>query len=109
MPYNATNRPRGGERDIMKTWVRIIILCLATCGLALAQTESRANLIDSARTQKESNLSPEEPPKAEARIESIEQSVPYRLMTGELDGFGIGFGTIIPGSGFAIRPRYTRT
>ena len=28
---------------------------------------------------------------------------------GELNGFGIGFGTIIPGSGFAILPRYTRT
>ena len=26
-----------------------------------------------------------------------------------MDGFGIGFGTIIPGSGFALRPRYTRT
>jgi outer membrane protein assembly factor BamA len=77
--------------------------------MVCAQTETRADLIDSPRTQKETKLTPEEPPKAEKRIESIENSVPYRLMTGEFDGFGIGFGTIIPGSGFAIRPSYTRT
>ena len=86
-----------------------IFLSLAMCSLALAQTDSRADLIDSARAQKETNLTPEQPPKAEARIEAIENGAPYRLLTGELDGFGIGVGTIIPGSGFALRPRYTRT
>jgi outer membrane protein assembly factor BamA len=97
-----------------------IVLCLGACGFVYAQTDTgstpadqqsgtRADQIDSARTQKEAELTPEEPPKAEARIESFEHSVPYRLVTGELDGFGLGFGTIIPGSGFAIRPRYTRT
>jgi outer membrane protein assembly factor BamA len=86
-----------------------IFLALTTCGLALAQTESRADQIDSARARKEAELSPEQPPKAEARIEGIEESAPYRLLTGEMDGFGIGFGTIIPGSGFALRPRYTRS
>jgi len=87
----------------------LIVLCLGACGFVYAQSESRTDLIESARTQKEASLTPEEPPKAEAGIESIEHSIPYRLLTGELDGFGLGFGTIIPGSGFAIRPRYTRT
>jgi len=88
--------------------LKTVALFIGSLGLVYAQSESRAGLIDSERLAKESNLSPEEPPQAEARIEAIEQSVPYRLVTGELDGFGIGFGTILPGSGFAIRPRYTR-
>jgi len=87
----------------------IVVLYLAASGFVFAQSDSRSALIEDARTQKENNLTPEEPPKAEARIESIEGSVPYKLLTGELDGFGVGFGTIVPGSGFAIRPRYTRT
>jgi outer membrane protein assembly factor BamA len=99
---------REGNSGPMKS-LACIFLGLATCGLALAQTESRADLIDSARTQRDADLSPEQPPRAEARIKAIEESVPYRLVTGEMDGFGIGFGTIIPGSGFALRPRYTRT
>ena len=86
-----------------------LFLGLTMCSLARAQTESRADLIDAARVQKETNLTPEQPPEAEARIEAIENSAPYRLFTGEMDGFGIGLGTIIPGSGFALRPRYTRT
>ena len=62
-----------------------------------------------ARADKEANLSPEEPPHAEVRIESIENSVPYRLLTDDFDGFAVGFGNVIPGSGFAVRPRYTRS
>lgn len=88
---------------------QISVLFLWACGLAVAQTDSRTSIYDSARDQKQADLSPEEPPKAEVRIESIENSVPYRLLTGEYDGFGVGFGNVIPGSGFAIRPRYTRT
>jgi len=94
---------------MVKAVRNVLVLCVAGCAVISAQTESRADLIDSARTKKENDLKPEEPPKAEQRIEAIENSVPYRLFTGELDGFGIGFGTIIPGSGFAIRPSYTRT
>jgi len=87
----------------------IVTLGLSAFGLAFAQPQTRSDQIESARTQKEAGLTPEEPPKAEARIESFEQSTPYRLLTGDLDGFGVGLGTIIPGAGFAIRPRYTRT
>ena len=92
-----------------KTAKSIFMLYLGACGLAFSQSESRSDLIESARTQKEANLTPETAPKGQLRIESIENSVPYKLLTGELNGFGIGFGTIIPGSGFAILPRYTRT
>jgi hypothetical protein len=88
---------------------KIFVLYLGACGLAFAQTESRSDLVDKAREQKEANLSPESSPKGEQRFESIEKSIPYKLLTGEYNGFGLGFGTIIPGSGFAMRPRYTRT
>ena len=92
----------------MKAAKPLAILILGAWGIVSAQTASRADLIDSARSQKEADLTPEEPPKGEKRIEAIEQSVPYRLLTGELDGFGIGIATILPGSALAIFPRYTR-
>jgi hypothetical protein len=105
--------PREGE--LMSIAVRnLCVLSLGTLGLVYAQSDSpaqsdsRSSLIESARGQKDANLTPQEPPKAERRLESIEDTAPYKLLTGDLDGFGIGIGTIIPGSGFAIRPRYTR-
>jgi len=93
---------------MLRTATNIIVVCLAACGLCNGQDQSRADQIESERIQKEANLTPETPPKAEVRIEWAENSIPYRLVTGDLAGFGIGFGTIIPGSGFAVRPRYTR-
>lgn len=93
---------------MLKISMKWFVLCAGACALAYGQDDTRAGQIDAARTQKEANLTPETPPKGEAKIESIEDSAPYRLLTGEFDGFGLGFGTIIPGSGFALRPRYTR-
>jgi len=91
------------------TWA---ILWLGLCGAlagpqALAQL--RTDLIESARAEKEANLTPETPPKAERRFVWVENSLPYRLLTGEANGFGVGFGTIVPGAGFAIGPRYRRS
>ena len=93
----------------MRPRKKLLILCVGACALAYGQQQSRSDAIESERSQKEANLTPEEPSKGEALIESVEHSVPYRLLTGDLDGFGVGFGTIIPGTGFAVRPRYTRT
>ena len=42
---------------------------------------SRRIEAESERIRREAELTPEEPPKPEARIESIESSVPYRLLT----------------------------
>jgi outer membrane protein assembly factor BamA len=78
------------------------------CGIAEAQVQSRAEIIESARTEKEGNLKPESQPKAERDIERIQNSLPYRLLTGEAHGFGISFGNIMPGSGFAVGPRYMK-
>jgi len=73
-----------------------------------AQGQSRFDLIESARTEKEANLTPEVQPKAERRIEWIEESLPYRLLTGQEHGFGLTFGNVAPGSGFAIGPTYAK-
>jgi hypothetical protein len=93
----------------MQAPTRLFVLCMTMFGLAYAQEQLRTDLIESARTQKQENLTPESEPKPERRLESIEHSVPYRLLTGDLDGFGVGLGTVIPGSAFAVLPRYTRT
>ncbi len=92
-----------------KATKRLIVFSLGAWGLVCGQTESRTSLIESARTEKEANLTPEKAPKLEARIESIEQSLPYRLLTGDAEGFGVGFGNIVPGAGLAAGPQYTRS
>src|SRR2546428_9025131 len=51
-------------------------LC-AWCEFAQAQVQLRTDTIESARTEKESNLKPESPPKAGRDIEWIEHSLPY--------------------------------
>jgi len=73
-----------------------------------AQGQLRTDLIESARTDKEATLTPEAPPKLERNIEWVENSLPYRLITGQSSGFGITFGSIVPGSSFAIGPRYQK-
>lgn len=84
------------------------ILLLGACGIASAQISTRSDVIESERARKEAALTPEEPPRSEARVEAIEHSFPYRLLTGEWNGFGLGIGTILPGAGLAFFPRYTR-
>jgi outer membrane protein assembly factor BamA len=73
-----------------------------------AQGQTRTDLIESVRTEKEANLTPEAPPKAESDIVWVENSLPYRLLTDQAGGFSVTVGSIVPGSGFAIGPRYVR-
>jgi outer membrane protein assembly factor BamA len=90
----------------------LAIVWLGFCGVLActpARAQLRSDLIESARTEKEANLTPETPPSFERKIVWAENSAPYHLLTGEMDGVGVGFGTIVPGSGFAIGPRYRRT
>jgi outer membrane protein assembly factor BamA len=82
----------------------IFLLLLATS----AQAQYRAELIERARDKKEETLTPERPPKAEQRFVGIQNSVPFRLLTGEIGGFGLGFGQIAPGAGVSIGPQYKR-
>jgi hypothetical protein len=85
-----------------------LVTWLGLYGLAYAQPQSRSELIDSERAEKEANLTPEKPPKVGWRLERIEHSWPYRMLAADGDGFGVASGGILPGWGFAIGPRYTR-
>lgn len=93
---------------MMRGFHNIMLICLAVGLPGWAEEQTRTDAIDSARTQKEADLTPEIAPSGQLRIESVENNSVYRLLTGDTGGFGIGLGTIIPGAGFALRPRYTR-
>jgi outer membrane protein assembly factor BamA len=92
-----------------QSWKQLFVVWLGLYGLAHAQPQSRSELIDSARAEKEANLTPETTPKPERRIEGVEHSWPYRVLTEDIDGFSIAYGGILPGWGFAVGPRYTRS
>jgi hypothetical protein len=94
---------------MQKASKQLIALCLGAWGVIYGQTESRTSLIEAARTEKEANLTPETAPKLERKMVSIENSLPYRLITGESGGLSVGFGNVMPGAGFAAGPQYTRT
>lgn len=86
---------------------RLIAVFVGACGLTCGQPELRSGLIESARQEKAASLQPETPPRWQSRIESVERSLPYRLLTGAVDGFGVGVGNLTPGAGFAFGPQYS--
>jgi outer membrane protein assembly factor BamA len=69
---------------------------------------SRLQQIESARAEKEANLQPEAEPKLQHNIEWVQNSFPYRLLTSQIHGFGLGIGQLAPGAGFAMGPQYSR-
>jgi outer membrane protein assembly factor BamA len=73
-----------------------------------ARAQLRTDLIEAARTEKEAKLTPWTPPKAERVIENVQNSWPYRILTGEYHGFSISMGNMVPGSGFAVGPAYKK-
>ncbi|MBC8166975.1 MAG: BamA/TamA family outer membrane protein [Bryobacteraceae bacterium] len=93
---------------MMKATIQLIAMCMGACGLAYAQAPSRAAEIEAARTQKELSLKPQVDPKWQSRVERIESSIPYRLLGSNLNGLGVSFGNVVPGSGFAAGLQYKR-
>lgn len=95
----------------MKISQRPLILLLAflatsTWGETPAQT--RAEQIEAARNEKEATLTPWVKPKAQSVFEDAQKSLPYRLLTGDASGFSVSLGNMVPGSGFAIGPTFTK-
>jgi hypothetical protein len=82
-------------------------LC-AVFAFSQAHAQSRSELIQSARMEKGTNLTPEPPPKSERVIVKAQNSLPYRLLTGHAHGFGVSFGNMAPGLGFAMGPTCTK-
>jgi hypothetical protein len=96
----------------MKTSQRVLILSFSILAAAAgheARAQSRTELIESARDQKQTNLTPWAKPKAQRVIEDAQNSVPYRILTGEANGFSVSLGNMVPGSGFAIGPTFMKS
>src|SRR5215475_14641291 len=71
--------------------------------------ELRSQQIESVRDDKEKNLRPEAEPKAQHDLVWVRSSFPYKLMTSQLHGFGIGVGQLAAGAGFALGPQFSRS
>jgi Omp85 superfamily domain len=87
---------------------RSLILFFLVAGALWGQDLSREAAIEAARAQKEQELMPPKDPKLQRIILRVESNPIYKTITGS-DGFGIGFGNIVAGSGFAVGPQYTQT
>jgi outer membrane protein assembly factor BamA len=91
------------------TVIRIWLVLLVVWTLQAESVESRREQIEAARTAKEGNLKPETPPKPQTTIERVQNSVAARLLSGQWNGFGVGFGQLVPGNGFAVGPEYRKS
>ena len=76
---------------------------------AAARGQSRSEVIESQRAEKEAKLTPETPPKSEQRLVWAENSLLFKLLSGGVHGFGVSVGPIVAGSGAAVGPMYRRT
>src|ERR1700759_2178914 len=84
-----------------------LFLSLCFGARLLAQQDLRVDQIESERTKKEAELTPPEDPRLQKWILKTEDSAPYRLLKSP-EGFGLVFGNLVPGGGFAIGPRYRK-
>ena len=85
---------------------RFPLLCLVMAS-ALSAQDLRVDQIESARAQKALELTPPDDPRLQRIIVRAEESKPYQLLTTG-DGFGVGFGQLVPGAGFSVGPIYRR-
>ncbi len=81
-------------------------LLLAPC--CFAQVNSRAEEIEQARRVKSQQLEPEKLTGAEKTLQEIKHNDLIERITGQISGWGIRFGGLVSGSGFALGPDYTR-
>jgi hypothetical protein len=84
----------------------VVLGFLVVAGSAWGQL--RSDLIESQRAEKETRLTPETPPKAERRLVWVENSLAFKLLSADVDGFGVNVGPIASGNGFAVGPMYRR-
>lgn len=73
-----------------------------------AAPDSRAAETRAARLEKSRRLAPERQPKAEQRLEQfMKDDFLGQILSGK-SGFGMKFGGLVSGAGFALGPQYTR-
>ena len=69
---------------------------------------SRADQLKGDALEKTRRLSPPQPDKLERDIDRVEHSQILEWISGGLNGFGLRFGGLVTGSGFAVGPAYSR-
>ncbi len=77
---------------------------LATATTLAGQEPTRTELILAERDQKERTLKPEEPSKAEQRLNWIKDAGLLERFSEGIHGFRLKLGGLAPGGGFAVGP-----
>lgn len=100
---------RGGLH--MRFSIAFISIMLLT-SLAAAQqrspVNSRADQLEREALEKARRLAPPQPDKLERGIDRVENSKVLQWIGGGHNGFGLHFGGLVTGSGFAVGPAYSR-
>src|SRR5690349_6893349 len=88
---HPAGRGEGVQQPMIEKVKRFAVAWLALCvplTCPQARAQLRTDLIESARVEKEANLTPERPPKVERKFVWAENSFAYKLLSGQTDGFG---------------------
>jgi outer membrane protein assembly factor BamA len=86
----------------------VLLLTAFALAPARAQVESRAGEVEAARQQKAAHETPDETSSLEKRLVWIKEQKIIERATSGIAGFGLSFGKLVTGSGFAAGPEYLR-
>lgn len=70
--------------------------------------QTRVEVIEQERAAHSRQVAPEAPPKAEQAVLAIEKNPVFKALFGNPAGLRLRIGGMVPGSGFALGPEYTR-
>jgi outer membrane protein assembly factor BamA len=88
---------------------RLFGLLLGSCALAWAQEPAtRTEALEREAAEKARHLKPDEPTKAERRVEAITKGDWIGRVTGGFPGLRVKVGGLVTGSGFGFGPEYSR-
>lgn len=89
-------------------FLSILLLATLTVAQDAPPPTSRGDQIKREALEKVQRLSPPQPDKLERDIDRVEHSQVIDWMSGALNGFGLRFGGLVTGSGYAAGPAYSR-
>jgi hypothetical protein len=99
---------RGLPRRISIAFLSVMLLTSLAAAQDSAPVTSRADQLKSDALEKARGLGPPQPDKLERDVNRIEHSQIVDWISGGLNGFGLRFGGLVTGSGFAVGPAYSR-
>jgi len=98
----------------MRPWILVIVFACAARAQDQASEplhvlpQTRAGEIELQRDNKAASLTPQEPEKGEKILNRIQRSQIYNRTTGQVEGWRITMGGLVPYSGFSLGPEYYR-